>query len=154
MNAQSTGHAQRDFASQPYPGNSNLVIAPGRHALAEMIKSIERGVIVYDLLGAGQSNLLAGDFSANIGLGYTIEKGRITGRVKDAFTRLYRNQGVDASTGLPAVPMPTGKCLGGTTVVNMGTCFRAPENVKKQFPQFKAVEAYADLMKLIKGAMI
>jgi hypothetical protein len=25
--------------------------------------------------------------------------------------------------------------------------------VKKQFPQFKAVEAYADFMKLIKGAM-
>lgn len=54
-----------------------------------------------------------------------------TGRVKDAFSRLYRNQGVDASTGLPAVPVPTGKCLGGTTVVNMGTCFRAPENVLK-----------------------
>ena len=36
---------------------------------------------------------------------------------------------------------------------HVGLLFRAPENVKKQFPQFKAVEAYADLMKLIKGAM-
>ena len=36
---------------------------------------------------------------------------------------------------------------------HVGFLFRAPENVKQQFPQFKAVEAYADLMKLIKGAM-
>jgi len=36
---------------------------------------------------------------------------------------------------------------------NVGFLFRAPETVKKQFPQFKAVEAYADLLKLIKDAM-
>jgi phosphoserine/homoserine phosphotransferase len=36
---------------------------------------------------------------------------------------------------------------------NVGFLFRAPEAVKKQFPQFKAVETYADLMALIKGAM-
>jgi phosphoserine/homoserine phosphotransferase len=36
---------------------------------------------------------------------------------------------------------------------HVGFLFRAPENVKKQFPQFKAVEGYPDLMKLIKGAM-
>ncbi len=36
---------------------------------------------------------------------------------------------------------------------NVGFLFRAPDNVKQQFPQFKAVEAYPDLMKLIKGAM-
>jgi len=34
-----------------------------------------------------------------------------------------------------------------------GFLFRAPENVQKQFPQFKAIEEYADLMRLIKGAM-
>ena len=36
---------------------------------------------------------------------------------------------------------------------NVGFLFRAPENVKQQFPQFKAVESYAELMKLIKAAM-
>jgi len=36
---------------------------------------------------------------------------------------------------------------------HVGFLFRAPENVKKQFPQFKAVEEYASLMELIKGAM-
>lgn len=37
---------------------------------------------------------------------------------------------------------------------NVGFLFRAPDNVKAQFPQFKAVEAYADLMKVIRQAMV
>src|SRR6476661_10894043 len=36
---------------------------------------------------------------------------------------------------------------------HQGFLFRAPDNVKQQFKQFKAVEAYADLLKLIKAAM-
>jgi phosphoserine/homoserine phosphotransferase len=34
-----------------------------------------------------------------------------------------------------------------------GILFRAPDSVKQQFPEFPAVETYADLMKLIKKAM-
>ena len=34
-----------------------------------------------------------------------------------------------------------------------GFLFHAPDNVKQQFPQFKAVDEYADLMKLIKAEM-
>ena len=36
---------------------------------------------------------------------------------------------------------------------SVGFLFHAPENVKQQFPQFKAVESYPELMKLIQGAM-
>ena len=36
---------------------------------------------------------------------------------------------------------------------NVGLLFCAPDSVKKEFPQFKAVETYADLMRLIKAAM-
>jgi phosphoserine/homoserine phosphotransferase len=36
---------------------------------------------------------------------------------------------------------------------HVGFLFHAPENVKQQFPQFKAVDSYPDLMKLITGAM-
>jgi phosphoserine/homoserine phosphotransferase len=39
------------------------------------------------------------------------------------------------------------------TEANVGILFRAPDNVKKQFPQFTAVGSYADLMRLIKQAM-
>lgn len=36
---------------------------------------------------------------------------------------------------------------------NVGFLIHAPENVKKEFPQFKAVESHAELLKLIKNAM-
>jgi phosphoserine/homoserine phosphotransferase len=36
---------------------------------------------------------------------------------------------------------------------NVGYLFRSPSNVQKQFPQFKAVEEYADLFRLIKEAL-
>ena len=34
---------------------------------------------------------------------------------------------------------------------NMGFLFHAPDNIKKQFPQFKAVDCYRDLMQLIRA---
>jgi phosphoserine/homoserine phosphotransferase len=34
-----------------------------------------------------------------------------------------------------------------------GFLFRAPENVKQQFPQFDAVEAYSELLAMIKAAL-
>ena len=36
---------------------------------------------------------------------------------------------------------------------NVGILFHAPDNVKQQFPQFKAVDTYEDFMGLIKGAL-
>ena len=37
---------------------------------------------------------------------------------------------------------------------NVGFLIHAPENVKKEFPQFEAVESHAELLKLIKAAML
>jgi phosphoserine / homoserine phosphotransferase len=39
------------------------------------------------------------------------------------------------------------------TEAHVGFLFRAPANVKQQFPQFKAVEEYAEFLGLIRGAM-
>ncbi len=36
---------------------------------------------------------------------------------------------------------------------NVGFLFRAPDNVRREFPQFPAVESYADLLKLIQSAL-
>src|SRR5438034_994113 len=36
---------------------------------------------------------------------------------------------------------------------NIGFLFRAPENVKQEFPQFQAVETYPELLKLVKRAL-
>jgi PmbA protein len=43
-------------------------------------------------MGAGQGNVLGGDFSGNVLLGYKIENGKIAGRVKDTMVsgNIYR----------------------------------------------------------------
>ncbi len=79
-----TGSASRSFASQPGPGNHNIRLAPGDVPLADMLADIKQGLMVYQVLGGGQSNVLAGEFSVNVELGFLIENGRLAGRVKDA----------------------------------------------------------------------
>lgn len=83
MNAKSTGSGTRGFASQPAPGCTNIVIEPGDMAFEDMIADMKQGLLVDQVLGSGQSNVLAGEFSVNIDLGFLIENGEIVGRVKD-----------------------------------------------------------------------
>ncbi len=83
MNTKSTGNGTRSFASQPSPGNSNVVVESGDMKFEDMIKDMKHGVLVDQVLGGGQSNILAGEFSVNIDLGYLVENGEIVGRVKD-----------------------------------------------------------------------
>jgi choline dehydrogenase-like flavoprotein len=47
----------------------------------------------------------------------------------DALTTLYRDGGLTACDGRPPIALPVGRCVGGTTVINSGTCFRAPDAV-------------------------
>jgi len=44
---------------------------------------MKEGLIVEQVIGAEQGNLLAGDFGGNVLLGYKVENGEIVGRVKD-----------------------------------------------------------------------
>ncbi|MCP4709346.1 MAG: TldD/PmbA family protein, partial [Planctomycetes bacterium] len=41
------------------------------------------GLVVEQLMGATQGNILGGDFSGNVLLGYRVENGKIVGRVKN-----------------------------------------------------------------------
>jgi len=81
--AESTGNAGRGLFSPPYPQPTNFLIQPGSTQLKEMIASIQEGVLVDQVLGLGQGNILSGAFSNPVGLGFKIERGEIVGRVKD-----------------------------------------------------------------------
>lgn len=80
---ETTGNGFRCGLSRPSPSTVNLCIAPGSTPMAELIAGMEEGLIVDQVLGAGQSNQLAGEFSVNLDLGYKVEKGQIVGRVKN-----------------------------------------------------------------------
>ncbi|MGA2368748.1 MAG: metallopeptidase TldD-related protein [Dehalococcoidia bacterium] len=84
----STGNGNRN-GGMPSPSPHALVIDPGHTPLDEMIKNIKEGLIVEQLMGAEQGNILNGDFSGNVLLGYKVENGVIAGRVKD--TMVYGN---------------------------------------------------------------
>jgi PmbA protein len=73
----STGHG-------PDRRPTNVVLRAGETPLAEMVKGIERGVLVHYVMGLGQGNAISGEFSVNLQLAYKIEGGEIVGRVKDA----------------------------------------------------------------------
>jgi PmbA protein len=100
----STGNASRSFASQPGPGGHNLRVAPGDVPYADMLADIKQGLIVYQFLGGGQSNVLAGEFSVNIDLGFLVENGRIVGRVKDA---MLAGNAFDALKNIAAISRET-----------------------------------------------
>ncbi|MGI2336636.1 MAG: TldD/PmbA family protein [Dehalogenimonas sp.] len=79
----STGAGSRGRGGAPSPSVNALVINPGEIGFETMLASIEEGLVVEYLMGAEQGNVLGGDFSGNVLLGYRVENGRITGRVKD-----------------------------------------------------------------------
>ena len=81
--AASTGSARRGLASMPGPAASVLILKEGTETEEGMLGGIGRGLVVEHLLGAGQSNVQGGEFSANLLLGYLVEKGKIKGRVKN-----------------------------------------------------------------------
>jgi len=81
-NTRSTGSASRG-GGLPLPSPSTLVIAPGKVNFDDMVSDIKEGLVIEHLMGAEQGNILGGDFSGNVLLGYKVESGKIVGRVKN-----------------------------------------------------------------------
>jgi len=79
----STGNGHRSQGGQPSPLPSALVVTPGDATFDDMLHDIKEGLVVEQLMGATQGNILGGDFSGNVLLGYKVEGGQIVGRVKD-----------------------------------------------------------------------
>jgi PmbA protein len=79
----STGNGSRGLFSPPRPAPSNLLFRAGETPLADMIAGIEEGLLVENVLGLGQGNIISGAFSNSLSLAFKIEKGEIVGRVKD-----------------------------------------------------------------------
>jgi PmbA protein len=79
----STGNGQRAGGGFPRPAISSLILSGGDVSFQTMVEDMKEGLIVEQLMGAEQGNLLGGDFGGNVLLGYKVENGEIVGRVKD-----------------------------------------------------------------------
>ncbi len=63
----------------------------------------------------------------------------------DAIATLYRDAGLTIAEGRPPIPVPVARTVGGTTVINSGTCFRAPDPVLEEWQQRYGIEWATDL---------
>ncbi|MCA1726964.1 MAG: GMC family oxidoreductase [Actinobacteria bacterium] len=95
---------------------------------------VERADVV--VIGSGAGGAAAAKELAEAGLSVTVlEEGgyhtseEFDGSPWDRFTRLCRDGGMTVALGKPIIPMPLGRAVGGTTLVNSGTCFRTPRSV-------------------------
>jgi predicted Zn-dependent protease len=108
------------------PAPSAWMINAGKVAFADMLKDIKEGLLIEQLMGAEQGNVLGGDFSGNVLLGYKIEKGKIVGRVKDTMVsgNIYKILS-DNATWAAKPDGLTGLCLLPISTV---TAFPSPVN--------------------------
>lgn len=87
---EATGNAtKRTFFSMeiedaPTVSETNLIVDGERTPDADILKGIDYGVLVTSVMGAHTGNIIAGEFSLNIGSGYLIEKGELRGKVQGA----------------------------------------------------------------------
>ncbi len=76
-----------------------------------------------------------------------------------ALAMLYRDAGTTLCEGRPRIPLPVGRAVGGTTVINSGTCLRTPREVLERWradfgiewataldDEFEAVERALDVL--------
>src|ERR1035441_2106375 len=91
------------------------------------------------VVSGGSSDLgaVAADTLARSGLdvvvleeGPPIHRADIVGhRPAERLFEFYRDGGLTFTVGNPVISLPMGRAVGGTTVVNSGTCFRTPDAV-------------------------
>jgi len=79
----STGNGKRAGGGFPGPSISSLILEKGDVSFQAMVEDMKQGLIVEEVMGAEQGNILGGDFGGNVLLGYKVENGEIVGRVKD-----------------------------------------------------------------------
>jgi choline dehydrogenase-like flavoprotein len=62
-----------------------------------------------------------------------------------ALAALYRDGGLTVAEGRPAIPTPVGRAVGGTTVINSGTCFQAPPEILARWRMVHGIDWATDL---------
>ena len=92
------------------------------------------------VIGSGAGGAVVAKELAEAGLrvvlleeGEHITADAFTARPRDMLPRLYRDAAQHATLGRPPILLPLGRAVGGTTLVNSGTCFRTPDAVLERW---------------------
>lgn len=107
-------------------------------AAADSLSVVTADVVI---VGSGAGGAMAARTLSRAGLDvvvleegrrWTVEEFRTTHPI-DRFAGLYRGAAATIALGRPSVALPVGRAVGGTTVVNSGTCFRPPVAVQHRW---------------------
>jgi choline dehydrogenase-like flavoprotein len=111
------------------------------------------------IVGSGAGGAAAAAILAEAGLDVMVlESGPYVDKTSyptdplDGLPLLYRDGGMTIAMGKPAIPIPVGRTVGGTTVINSGTCFRAPAEVLDEWQEGTGIEWAGDLDPLYEAA--
>ncbi|HEY4240417.1 MAG TPA: GMC family oxidoreductase [Kofleriaceae bacterium] len=103
------------------------------HARLDGDVAVDCDVVV---VGTGAGGAVVGRELAEAGLavvfveeGAYFERKDFTGRPFERQRKMYRSGGATVAVGNSAIVLPMGKTVGGSTTVNSGTCYRAPDRV-------------------------
>lgn len=99
---------RKDLGQIPKPEITNWVMEGGERPYSEILADLQDGVVVDSIMGIMMGNLVAGDFSGNIALGFKVENGKTVGRVKDTMVsgnvyRLLKDNLVELSSDVERV---------------------------------------------------
>ena len=100
-------------------------VAHDVHELADVVvigSGAGGAVVARELAARGRDVVLVEEGSFLTGKDFT-------GDPRSMIDLLYRNRGLTGALGRPTIPIPLGCCVGGTTTINSGTCYRAPDYV-------------------------
>jgi PmbA protein len=81
LGLQATGHAARESGGGVTVGYTNLYLAPGPHGPDAIVRSVDRGLYVTELIGFG-INFVTGDYSRGA-VGHWIERGELAYPVEE-----------------------------------------------------------------------
>jgi len=97
------------------------------HADACVVGGGAGGAVVAAELAEGGANVVV------LEQGPEHDANGFTARPPQMLARLYRDGGQTMTLGLPPIGLPLGRGIGGTTLINSGTCFRTPAHVLDQW---------------------
>lgn len=126
--------------SRPVRPDADLDVTPSRHwptcTTADVV-----------VVGSGAGGAMAASILANAGLTtvvleegrrFTVDEFAAAGAL-ERFSALYRDGGATVAIGRPPVVLPIGRGIGGTTLVNSGTCYKTPHRVLERWRDTEGV---------------
>jgi choline dehydrogenase-like flavoprotein len=127
------------------PTHGEALYSDGRNAIRPAVERVEDGSRIADrrtvrvdacVIGTGAGGAAVAKELAEGGLSVAmLEEGPhfttddFTARPRDMIARLYRDAGQTTTVGNVPVVLPLGRSVGGSTLINSGTCFRTPPPV-------------------------